>query len=616
VLPPIPLLHRKERKPLSLGYGNQNHRDVNRNTDLITDLITAMRRIRGVVAIRLTGVAVDMDKDPQEITHINAPVISLTSLMDNVPSNKTDAGTGVTGMGTDTDRRRLVHRQAVMVTRRHITNKLVSLLTFSYMPHKNTIMSVLSKRKRSISDCDTRYSKWNREDECWKEDLESIQEIFFDPCNEGDDEEELEDVISEDGSNASWLQRTFPDVACMVSNLKNGLDFPPESDIPSDDDEECSSLCDEDDERLGWDCVRPYGEDATKSDRLASCQRVPGGEFTTLTECVATCNWRRAINVPLPDSEDDEEDNENKEDEPQEQEEAVYPPMAVVKTDVDGELEDEEDEEDGNVIHDMVYDSPTKKRPTNNESPIPTSKWACHGQVSDEEDEDDGDMSPPTEEDCSPEDNDPPVSPCWDANVAEEDEEDEDRIDEVSVTTWAEDGDRSINTWIEQTVSSEDEEEDEEDPNKTTVSPCQDANAAEEDEEDGENEEDEDRIDEVSVDGDRSINTWIEQTVSSEYEEVSATASSEDEEVSATASTEHGEETIDIFDNIPKLPIDAPESDCMDKCKRLQEYMRKKGCGGVVQCRKRSKPKATGNGNADNTGTGTKCYAKAVARCG
>ena len=73
---------------------------------------------------------------------------------------------------------------------------------------------------------------------------------------------------------------------------------------------------------------------------------------------------------------------------------------------------------------------------------------------------------------------------------------------------------------------------------------------------------------------------------------------------------DRSEERMDIFDIIPPSIQDTPEDECMDKCRRLQDYMRTQGCGGIVQCRKRPVPKQPGEGN------GTKCYAKAVARCG
>jgi hypothetical protein len=52
----------------------------------------------------------------------------------------------------------------------------------------------------------------------------------------------------------------------------------------------------------------------------------------------------------------------------------------------------------------------------------------------------------------------------------------------------------------------------------------------------------------------------------------------------------------------------------MEKCRRLQEYMRGKGCGGIIQCRKRPVPRSKSEGKGD--GPGIKCNAKAVARCG
>jgi hypothetical protein len=47
--------------------------------------------------------------------------------------------------------------------------------------------------------------------------------------------------------------------------------------------------------------------------------------------------------------------------------------------------------------------------------------------------------------------------------------------------------------------------------------------------------------------------------------------------------------------------------------------MRKKGCGGIVQCRKRPVVRGAGGGGGGNGGNGggtVKCYAKAVAKCG
>ena len=66
---------------------------------------------------------------------------------------------------------------------------------------------------------------------------------------------------------------------------------------------------------------------------------------------------------------------------------------------------------------------------------------------------------------------------------------------------------------------------------------------------------------------------------------------------------------VDIFDYIPPLIQDKPEAECMEKCRRLQEYMREQGCAGVLQCRKRPRPRQVNEG-------GVKCYAKAIARCG
>ena len=72
-----------------------------------------------------------------------------------------------------------------------------------------------------------------------------------------------------------------------------------------------------------------------------------------------------------------------------------------------------------------------------------------------------------------------------------------------------------------------------------------------------------------------------------------------------------------FFDNLPIIPCDADEDLCLEKCKRVQEYMRQTGCGGIVQCKRRPKPKPVSGtpGGAPPTGSG-KCYASAVARCG
>jgi hypothetical protein len=67
------------------------------------------------------------------------------------------------------------------------------------------------------------------------------------------------------------------------------------------------------------------------------------------------------------------------------------------------------------------------------------------------------------------------------------------------------------------------------------------------------------------------------------------------------------EQETDFFDNI-NLPVELPEDECMLKCRKFQEYMRLKGCGGMVHCFKRPVPKDPCDKPT------TKCYA--VARCG
>jgi hypothetical protein len=116
---------------------------------------------------------------------------------------------------------------------------------------------------------------------------------------------------------------------------------------------------------------------------------------------------------------------------------------------------------------------------------------------------------------------------------------------------------------------------------------------------------------EVATEADEDVD---EEEVAVEPDSDIPGGSREETESDEEHSLEDEKEEKEIFDYIPELQIDAPEADCMDKCKRLQAYMREKGCGGIVQCRKRPRPKATENGNNGNK-NGSKCYTKAVAKC-
>lgn len=68
---------------------------------------------------------------------------------------------------------------------------------------------------------------------------------------------------------------------------------------------------------------------------------------------------------------------------------------------------------------------------------------------------------------------------------------------------------------------------------------------------------------------------------------------------------------LTVMDNLPPLPVARDENECLDKCKRFQEVMRREGCADIVVCKKRRRDKVPSNGN----GKGGGCYAKAIARC-
>ena len=58
---------------------------------------------------------------------------------------------------------------------------------------------------------------------------------------------------------------------------------------------------------MGWGCVTPWGYDekgncADRWTKFNSCKRVPGGQFPSLSHCVAQCSeWDNPGLPPLPD---------------------------------------------------------------------------------------------------------------------------------------------------------------------------------------------------------------------------------------------------------------------------------------------------------------------------
>jgi hypothetical protein len=138
--------------------------------------------------------------------------------------------------------------------------------------------------------------------------------------------------------------------------------------------------------------------------------------------------------------------------------------------------------------------------------------------------------------------------------------------------------------------------------------------------------------DEVTVKGEEAEEVEGEYDCELDYDEVTVKGEEEEEiEVDGEAQEEEEEEALEIdgeevgeeeeeeaqdkgedpfFDMLPPLPVEADEGDCMDKCKRLQEYMRSRGCAGIVQCRKRPLPR-----DVQEEKKGKGCFATATARC-
>jgi hypothetical protein len=114
---------------------------------------------------------------------------------------------------------------------------------------------------------------------------------------------------------------------------------------------------------------------------------------------------------------------------------------------------------------------------------------------------------------------------------------------------------------------------------------------------------------EPSGNNDRDIDTDAD---SSDHDlHIDADSDSSDEGVSGDDSSETPNgNSLDIFDIIPELPDEESEDVCIDKCRRLQEYMRQQGCGGIVQCKRR--PVARKSAVVKKG----KCFAQAIAKCG
>jgi hypothetical protein len=94
----------------------------------------------------------------------------------------------------------------------------------------------------------------------------------------------------------AWVEQNLPELAGMVDALESRLETEMEYPyVPSDDDDEYSSLQGAEDlcfkgdcykdisvkdtpvKNIGWDCIKPWDMGATRCERANSCQKVDGG---------------------------------------------------------------------------------------------------------------------------------------------------------------------------------------------------------------------------------------------------------------------------------------------------------------------------------------------------